>query len=733
MSFSRVSFAVVSRADRAGSAVKAAAYNAAARFSHGDRAFDFTRKSAEHEAHAVLLPPGSPPDYADAATLWRAAEAAERRCDAQTARQVLISIPREVATADRLAYATAIVAPWVADGAAAQIDVHCPPAADGQPQPHAHVLLTMRRVTDAGFAAKKCRDWNQQFREADGRAERARIEERGNAWLAAHDIGARVDLRSLADRGSRRTPEPQAARAEWQRWRREGADPTAAPPSMARTLTHRARRAALADALADERRAATEIAALTEQLAALNRTPQETTTVARRPTQTLTQTRRPTPTWHLAGGGYDALTAAQQAEAQTSYRRWAARRPAGAQAHDLSDYVSYVQDRAEERPETTADEATRTPTSNGIAPASDTTARARRARHLADLLRQHYDQAWLPPSVADRLERVDLDPAARTATLRLRDGTAVVDHGDRLSAEGPLTDDAAAEIAAAAARHGWQKVTLTGNADFRDRVAMALALREPSIAADHVLPPAAQARVREALAARATAAVAPLNRSQLATLAQVDTAAAARLALDTEDRLAAAALAGRPGGETDSAVLARPREAAVTAARDTAVREAIEATAAADAYRHEHGITARLFDAAVRRRQSALDADAARLGRRAQRLDRSHDRDHARVGAAAVREAKSNKAALDDWRWSKPVRGAEATRLLVAAVRSAVDRGDTATLTVAATGDVLAAGRAAKAYEAAVATPSAGSLRVARDAAESSRWTRREALEWTRG
>ena len=99
--FSRVNFAIVSRSVRGGDAVMCAAYNLCAKLDHGNRSYDFTRKSAEHKAHSVLLPAGSPVALCDPGTLWRAAEAAERRVDAQTARQVLFSIPREVPPGDR--------------------------------------------------------------------------------------------------------------------------------------------------------------------------------------------------------------------------------------------------------------------------------------------------------------------------------------------------------------------------------------------------------------------------------------------------------------------------------------------------------------------------------------------------------------------------------------------------------------------------------------------------------
>ncbi|MFC7608956.1 MobA/MobL family protein [Teichococcus aestuarii] len=117
---------------------------------------------------------------------------------------MLVSIPREVPPEHRLAWVQAIAAPWVDDGAAVQIDLHAPRAADGGEQPHAHLLLTLRRVTDQGLAPTKAREWNQAWREDGGRAERARIQERANAWLAARGIDARIDLRSLVEQGEDR-------------------------------------------------------------------------------------------------------------------------------------------------------------------------------------------------------------------------------------------------------------------------------------------------------------------------------------------------------------------------------------------------------------------------------------------------------------------------------------------------------------------------------------------------
>jgi hypothetical protein len=270
----RVEFGIVGRtrgAGRAGSAVAAAAYNACARLDDGSKAYDFTRKVHEHTAGCVMLPPGSPPALTEPGALWRAAEAVERRSDAQLARQMLLTVPREVRPEDRLAFAQAVVAPYVADGMGVQVDVHCPDAADGSEQPHAHILMTLRRVSDAGLGPTKERAWNTAFREDGGRAERARVADRATSWLCAHGVNEEYDLRSLADRGDDRPPEPSAPRAEWHRWLREGADPEYAPASVARTLAHRGRRSALARAESAATDAAAEITALSERLAATAR------------------------------------------------------------------------------------------------------------------------------------------------------------------------------------------------------------------------------------------------------------------------------------------------------------------------------------------------------------------------------------------------------------------------------------------------------------------------------
>jgi ATP-dependent exoDNAse (exonuclease V) alpha subunit len=100
--------------------------------------------------------------------LWNAVESSEKRKDAQLAREVEFALPRELSRAEGIALAQDFVREqFVARGMVADLCVHSPVGEDGQPKPHAHVLLSMRGIalgqqadgSDATFGAKQ-REWN---------------------------------------------------------------------------------------------------------------------------------------------------------------------------------------------------------------------------------------------------------------------------------------------------------------------------------------------------------------------------------------------------------------------------------------------------------------------------------------------------------------------------------------------------------------------------------------------
>jgi len=189
---------VISRAAGC-SAQAAAAYRSASRLHDErlDRHHDFSNKAGVIHSE-VLLPDGAPEHLSDRERLWNEVEAAEKRIDAQLAREVEFALPRELSTEMGIDLTRSFVAcEFVDRGMIADLNVHRDIGADGQPKPHAHVMLTMREVGEDGFGGK-VRDWNrtdllQHWREAWA--------EHVNERLAALDIEARIDHRTLAAQG----------------------------------------------------------------------------------------------------------------------------------------------------------------------------------------------------------------------------------------------------------------------------------------------------------------------------------------------------------------------------------------------------------------------------------------------------------------------------------------------------------------------------------------------------
>ncbi|NJS14224.1 MAG: MobA/MobL family protein [Sphingopyxis sp.] len=209
MAIYHLSVKVISRATGR-SAVAAAAYRSAARLHDArlERDHDFTNKAGVVHS-AVLLPEQAPEAWRDREQLWNAVEAAEKRKDAQLAREVEFAIPRELNQAQGIALARDFVnAEFVSEGMIADLNVHWDIGADGLAKPHAHVMLTMREVVvdeagEPGFGAK-VRDWNSV---AQINRWRERWAAHVNARLAELDIDARIDHRRLAEQGI--TLEPQ--------------------------------------------------------------------------------------------------------------------------------------------------------------------------------------------------------------------------------------------------------------------------------------------------------------------------------------------------------------------------------------------------------------------------------------------------------------------------------------------------------------------------------------------
>jgi Ti-type conjugative transfer relaxase TraA len=146
----------------------------------------------------------------DRAALWSAAEFAEKRSDARTAREFVLALPHELDDAQRLKL-TRGFAQGLADryGAAVDVAIHQPHEGKDLRNRHAHLLMTTRQVLPGGLGEKTQLEWdNKRLLSEDRptsqmqlRTIRQEWEEQVNHALARANLDVRVDHRSHLDRG----------------------------------------------------------------------------------------------------------------------------------------------------------------------------------------------------------------------------------------------------------------------------------------------------------------------------------------------------------------------------------------------------------------------------------------------------------------------------------------------------------------------------------------------------
>ena len=146
----------------------------------------------------VLLPDGAPARWHNREVLWNEVEACGRGRDACLAREVEFALPAELLPYQAAALARDyVLVAFVAEGMAADLNVHWALRPDGQPKPYAQVLLTMRRIGAEGFGLKELA-WNDCAAALRWRQLWAVM---ANICLAAHGHSARIDHCSHAERG----------------------------------------------------------------------------------------------------------------------------------------------------------------------------------------------------------------------------------------------------------------------------------------------------------------------------------------------------------------------------------------------------------------------------------------------------------------------------------------------------------------------------------------------------
>ena len=191
------------------SATATAAYRAREKIKDERTGLTFDYRHISPASHCQILAPDNAPSWVkDRSLLWNAVEKAEKRKDSQVAREIMVALPSELSRDDQIKLGINFIQnAYVSKGMVADLAFHDL----DKKNPHLHVMLTTRKIDALGFGLKE-RDWNPKFKR--GQAKGDRLEEERQLWqdytnraLERAGYSARVDCRSLADRGLDRVPQ----------------------------------------------------------------------------------------------------------------------------------------------------------------------------------------------------------------------------------------------------------------------------------------------------------------------------------------------------------------------------------------------------------------------------------------------------------------------------------------------------------------------------------------------
>lgn len=144
------------------SAVACAAYRSgeALRDERYGKVHDYARRRGILET-GIELPQGAPEWMRDRERLWNAVEAAERRKDAQLAREFVLAFPHQLNADQRRELLLEFVRLEITSrGLAADWAIHAPNRAGDERNLHAHLMCSLRGINAEGFEAKKDRSLN---------------------------------------------------------------------------------------------------------------------------------------------------------------------------------------------------------------------------------------------------------------------------------------------------------------------------------------------------------------------------------------------------------------------------------------------------------------------------------------------------------------------------------------------------------------------------------------------
>lgn len=194
MAIYHLSVKIISRG-KGKSAIAAAAYRSASKLKDKvqNTEFDYSNKHGV-EYSEIIAPENAPEWVKDRQTLWDKVEEAETRINSQVAREVEVAIPVELNNNQAINLVTEFVKQqFVTCGMVADLNIH----RDNPENPHAHILLTTRNISENGFTVKE-RSWNNKAKICEWRSAWAEL---ANHHLREAGFEITIDHRSYKDQG----------------------------------------------------------------------------------------------------------------------------------------------------------------------------------------------------------------------------------------------------------------------------------------------------------------------------------------------------------------------------------------------------------------------------------------------------------------------------------------------------------------------------------------------------
>lgn len=124
--------------------------------------YDYSAK--EGIAYSKITAPDHAPDWVyDRQTLWNKAEQVEYKCNAQTARKIMLALPIELNLDQHIVFVEEFARELVDMGMVVDANIHI----DKEGNPHAHLMMTTRelvenRYGEVVFNPRKIRDWGDR-------------------------------------------------------------------------------------------------------------------------------------------------------------------------------------------------------------------------------------------------------------------------------------------------------------------------------------------------------------------------------------------------------------------------------------------------------------------------------------------------------------------------------------------------------------------------------------------